>query len=66
MPMPPKDSPSDHEANLFAGASPRAQELYAQSKRVRRLAARRAWWNEHGKQQPSATEQMRGPSDIET
>jgi hypothetical protein len=64
VPLPPQDSPEDHEANLFTGSSERAKELYAQTKRVRRLAARREWWNQN-KPQPKATDETRG-GDIET
>jgi hypothetical protein len=60
----PKDSPADHEANLFVGSSTKAQELYAEAKRVRRLAARAEWWNQN-RRQPSATNYNRTPSDLE-
>lgn len=39
----------DHESGLFAGASDKARELFAESKRVRRAVERRQWWTQHGK-----------------
>jgi hypothetical protein len=61
---PPKDSPADFEANLFAGSSEKAKELYRESKRVRRLADRKSWWLNRGKE-PSATETQRTPNSFE-
>jgi len=61
---PPKDSPGDHEANLFIGSTSKAQELYAESKRVRRLAERKAWWNNRQKE-PSATGRERPIGNLE-
>lgn len=61
---PPKDSPGDHEANLFIGSTSKAQELYAESKRVRRRADRKAWWNQN-RPQPSATERERPVNNLE-
>jgi hypothetical protein len=64
MANPPKDSPADHENGLFIGSSDRAQELYKEAKRVRRLSERKAWWNQNQKQ-PSAAEHERPVGNIE-
>jgi hypothetical protein len=45
---------TDHEAQLFSGSSEKAKQLHKESKRVRRLADRRAWWQQHGKPPASA------------
>lgn len=62
MATPPKDSPSDHEANLFIGSSSKARELFKEAKRVRRLTERKLWWNSR---QPSAADQTRGVNNLE-
>jgi hypothetical protein len=61
---PPKDSPADQEAGLFIGSSAKAQELFAEAKRVRRLADRKAWWNQN-RPQPSAAERERPIGNLE-
>jgi len=38
----------DHEGELFSGSSERAQQLYRESKRVRRLTERKLWWQANG------------------
>jgi hypothetical protein len=43
----PQDIPEDHEANLFSGASEKAKQLFTESKRVRRAAERRLWWQQN-------------------
>jgi len=62
--LPPKDSPSDHEAGLFVGAPAHVRALYSESKRIRRLEARRSWWNKNGRQ-PRAAEQARPINNLE-
>ena len=64
MATPPKDSPSDHEANLFTSAPEHVKRLFTEAKRVRRLADRKAWWNQNQKQ-PSAAEHERPINNIE-
>jgi hypothetical protein len=42
----PQDK-QDAERGLFEGASDKAKELFAESKRVRRQVERRLWWQQN-------------------
>jgi hypothetical protein len=47
----------DHEGELFSGSSERAQQLYRESKRVRRLTERKLWWEQNKLRTPNTNEQ---------
>jgi hypothetical protein len=43
-----KKSADTAEDALFERGSPKSRELLAESKRLKRAAARKAWWDENG------------------